>query len=79
MPLDNILVSDIMSRDLLILKEYQPIQEALAMMSAKGVRRAPIVDESNKLTGIVSLDDLILLIADEVESYGKLIKKQILL
>ena len=75
---NQMLVSDVMSSDLLVLKEYQTIQEALDMMSAKGVRRAPVVNESNNLTGIVSSDDLALLVADEIESYGKLIRKQVL-
>lgn len=69
--------SDIMSNDLLVLKEYQSIQEALDMMCAKGVRRAPIINEANTLTGIVSADDLALLISDEMESYGKMIRKQL--
>lgn len=70
--------SDIMEEDLLVLKEHQSIQEALDMMCAKGVRRAPIVNKANSLIGIVSSDDLALLIADEMESYGKLIRKQLL-
>lgn len=75
---DQMLLSDVMSRDLLILKEFQTIQEAFDMMCAKGVRRAPVVDELNNLTGIASSDDLVLLLADEIESYGKLIRKQVL-
>jgi CBS domain-containing protein len=77
-PPNQMFASDVMSSDLLVLREYQAIQEAFDMMCAKGVRRAPIVDELNKLTGIVSSDDLVLLVADEIESYGKLIRKQVL-
>lgn len=74
----QMLVSDVMSSDLLVLKEYQTVQEAIDMMSAKGVRRAPVVDEVNNLIGIISSDDLVLLVADESESYAKLIRKQML-
>src|SRR5690242_17221736 len=45
---DDLCVSDMMSEDLLVLKDYQSIQEALAMMCAKRVRRAPIVDSYEK-------------------------------
>lgn len=71
-------IGDAMSQDLLVLKEHQPIQEAIDMMCAKGVRRAPIVDNNNKIIGITSVDDLILLLVNELGSLGKLIGKQII-
>lgn len=70
-------VADVMNRDLLVLKNYRGIQEALDMMSAKGVRRAPIVNDANKIVGITSIDDLLILIADELGSLAKLVRKQI--
>lgn len=70
-------VADVMNRDLLVLKNYRGIQEALDMMSAKGVRRAPIVNDANKIVGIASIDDLLILIADELGSLAKLVRKQI--
>jgi len=73
----EMIASDMMSNDLLILKEYQNIQEAIDMMCARGVRRAPIVNVNNILIGLVSTDDLALLISDEMESYAKLIRKQL--
>ncbi len=74
----NILsASDVMSFDLLLLKEYQSSQEALAMMCAKGVRRAPIVNDANILVGVISIDDLALFMSEQMENYGKLIRKQL--
>ena len=70
-------IGDAISQDLLILQEHQHIQEAIDMMCAKKVRRAPIVGKDNKITGIVSVDDLILLFADELGSVAKLIRQQI--
>lgn len=69
--------ADIMSSDLLILKEYQDIQEAIDMMSAKNIRRAPIVDENNQLCGIVSVDDLIMQFAEGLQSIARIIYKQV--
>jgi CBS domain-containing protein len=46
-------------------------------MCAKGVRRAPIVNQDGKVVGIASVDDLILLLADELGSIAKIIHKQI--
>lgn len=71
------LISDVMSTDLLILKSYQGVSQSLDMMCAKGVRRAPIVDENNQLIGIATVDDLFVLISEEASSIAKLIRKQI--
>jgi CBS domain-containing protein len=73
----QICAGDAMSEDLLVLKSYQGIQEALDMMSAKGVRRAPIINDENKLVGIATVDDLFMLIAEEANSLAKLIRKQV--
>lgn len=71
-------IGDAMSQDLLILKDHQDIQEAVDMMCAKGVRRAPIINQQGKIIGIATVDDLILLLADELGGLAKLIRKQIL-
>lgn len=68
----------IMTSNILVLDEYTPIQQVLEMMSAKGVRRAPIINSYGILVGIISADDLAILIAEELETYGKLLRKQII-
>lgn len=73
----SITIGDAVSEELLILKEYQHFQEALEMMCARGVRRAPIVDQHGKIIGIATVDDLILLLTDELGSLAKLIRRQI--
>lgn len=73
----SLCVGDAMSEELLILKEHFGIREAVDLMCAKGIRRAPITNPDGKITGIVSIDDLILLLADELGSIAKLINKQI--
>ncbi|MCD6045246.1 MAG: histidine kinase [Gammaproteobacteria bacterium] len=72
----DVCVADLMSSNLLILEKHQSINECVEMMCAKGVRRAPIVDENNKLCGIATIDDLIILLADELSSLAKLVRKQ---
>jgi CBS domain-containing protein len=42
------------------------ILEATETMYEKGVRRLPVVDEAGKLAGIVTLDDLLVLLTDEL-------------
>lgn len=50
--------------------------EALEIMRAKGVRRLPVVDTDGRLVGIVSADDLLGLVADEVSSLARLVSRE---
>jgi Mg/Co/Ni transporter MgtE len=43
-------------------------------MSARGVRRAPVVDREGHLKGMVSVDDLVPLLARELAKVGALIR-----
>lgn len=72
----DIKVSDIMLSDLLTVKQDAGLFEAIEGMHAKGVRRLPVVDNSGGLIGILTLDDLIELLADEMTSLAKLVKRE---
>jgi len=69
-------VGEVMSSDLLLLAEDQGIARAIEAMRSKGVRRAPVVNEEGKLTGIVSVDDLLVLISHELSELAGLVQKQ---
>jgi CBS domain-containing protein len=45
-------------------------------MRRKGVRRLPVVDKSGALVGIITADDLIELIAEQLQDIAKLIGKE---
>jgi CBS domain-containing protein len=51
-------VSDIMSRDIVLLNEEDSIQDAAKLMKQKNLRRLMVVDRDNRLSGIVSVTDL---------------------
>jgi CBS domain-containing protein len=56
--------------------ETTPIETALSLMRSGSFRRVPVVDDDGKLVGIVSLDDALGLLAEEVASIGGLIERQ---
>ncbi len=58
-------------------KKGQGINEAMRAMTEKGVRRAPIIDEQNKVIGIITADDLVQLLASELKTLANLIHRQI--
>jgi CBS domain-containing protein len=53
-------VSEIMSPELAFCFEDQPAEEAAEVMKEHQVRRLPVLDQTGKLVGVVSLGDLAL-------------------
>ncbi len=70
----SITVSDIMLTELAMVKEDAGLFEAIEYMHSKAVRRLPVVDDKGGLLGILTLDDLIELLADEMAALSKLVK-----
>ena len=59
-------VGDVMTRDPLLADEGQSIETVLRHMREAGVRRVPVVDRSGALTGVLSIDDVLEQIADQL-------------
>jgi predicted transcriptional regulator len=70
------MAGDIMSRDLLIAREDDDLFEAFESMCMKGVRRVPVVNAEGMLTGILSVDDLLEVIVDEMKNLIHLFKHE---
>ncbi len=69
-------VADAMTPRPLTLRETCGIPEAIGQMNARGVRRAPVVSESGDLVGIVSFDDLLPAVAQQLNALARLIGDQ---
>lgn len=69
-------VGDIMVTSLAVVKEDAGVLEAIQLMTSKGVRRLPVVDDNGGLIGIVTLDDLLLLLAKEFGALSKLVARE---
>jgi CBS domain-containing protein len=67
-------VGSVMSSPVVSLREDDSFIEALDKMSARGVRRAPVLDPDGCLKGLVSVDDLVPLLARELAKIGALIR-----
>jgi CBS domain-containing protein len=68
------LVGSIMSHPVVTVREEDGFIQALDKMSARGVRRAPVVDGDGRLHGLISVDDLVPLLARELAKIGALIR-----
>lgn len=71
-----ITVGDIMQPVIFTIDENAGIFDAIRLMSDKGVRRLPVVKKDGSLTGIITLDDLLLLMSKEFCSFAKLLNKE---
>jgi CBS domain-containing protein len=69
-------VEDVMTSDLLTLTESCEVAEAIARMSEREVRRAPVVDRDGSLMGIISIDDLLPRLAADLGALAELIRFQ---
>lgn len=67
---------DIMSSDLITVRENEGVFQTVQLMRAKGARRAPVVNGEGALVGIVSVDDLVELLAEELSQLAKLIARE---
>jgi len=73
---DLLTVGDIMSRDLVTVRESEGVLEAMEIMRYKGVRRLPVVGAEGQLTGIISVDDLIDVVAEELGELTKVLARE---
>ena len=57
--LTYLLVSDLMTSNLITAEEHESIEAALMKMQEHGVRRLPVIDSEGALVGILTLDDIL--------------------
>ncbi len=69
-------VRDAMSAKPIFLSEARGIDQALDAMADLAVRRLPIVDDEQKLIGVVALDDLLMLLAKRLSRAAETIEKE---
>jgi CBS domain-containing protein len=73
---ESLKVGDIMGLDVATVRESEGLFEALRYMRDKGVRRMPVVDSAGGLVGILTLDDLLTLLAEEMTELAKLVSHE---
>ena len=65
-------VGDIMSDDLLTARDSDDVYETIEKMRLRGIRRVPVVDANGSLAGIVSADDLLEFLAEEMGELSRI-------
>jgi CBS domain-containing protein len=70
------LVEAVMTRDPTTIADDESIQVALPRMRRGGFRRLPVVDHGGSLIGLVSMDDILMLVSEELAHIGQLVKRE---
>ncbi len=74
--LNDIAVHDVMSSELISVKEDDYIIETIEQMRDKGIRRVPVVNQEGSLEGILAVDDTIELVAELLSNLVRLFKQE---
>jgi CBS domain-containing protein len=69
-------VGEVMTVHPKTVSEGTPIESALSLMRSGSFRRLPVVNDDGKLVGIVSLDDVLGLLAEEFALIGRLLERE---
>ena len=69
----DIEVRDVMSHDLVSARIDETIDEVVFRMRQSGVRRLPLLDRGGVLVGLVSMDDLHVLLAKELSTTAEVV------
>ena len=73
---DVIQVGDVMSQELLAVREDAGVAETAELMRLKGVRRLPVTDDAGALVGIIAADDLLMLLAEEMSALAMMVSRE---
>jgi CBS domain-containing protein len=72
-PLSAVSVGDVMSFELIIARESDDLFATVEHMRDKGIRRLPVVAENGSLVGILAVDDVLDLLAEQLNALVRLV------
>ena len=73
---DALEVAEVAGAELVLARESDGVAETIELMRAKGVRRVPIVDAGGSLVGIVTADDILDLLAEELTALARMVSRE---
>lgn len=74
--LPQLRVADIMSATLVTSPESENLCDSLDKMQSHGVRRLPVVNDRGGLEGLLTFDDVVELLSEELADLAKLVVKE---
>ena len=73
---DDLDVGDIVTHSAYVLREEDSLFDALEMMRSRAVRRVPVVNSDGALVGIITVDDVVGLLAEMLDELASVVERQ---
>jgi CBS domain-containing protein len=73
---ETLAVYEVMAPELIVVQETAGVSETIELMRARGVRRVPVVDARGALVGIVTADDFLDLLAEELGALARMVSRE---
>ncbi len=70
-------VGEVMRKNPTVIQEHAGILDAARLLGKKGVRRLPVVNTRSELVGIISLDDILVLLTSEMGHIGSALSQEL--
>ena len=74
--IEAITVGDVMSANLVTARADASLWDAMKLMRMHGVRRLPIITQEEKLVGIITIDDVMMVLASEFTELARVIPRE---
>jgi CBS domain-containing protein len=74
--IDSVTVGDVMSDQLVTVTDDASLSETVDVMRTHGIRRLPVIDRTGNLQGIITVDDILELMAEQVQKLAVLVKTE---
>lgn len=71
--MDSVTIEDVMSYKLIVAHENDDLMSTIKRMRVNGIRRIPIVSQSGGLVGILSIDDILDVITEQLMDIDQII------
>jgi len=71
--LNTVLISDFMTRNFLLADDDDDVLGTLKRMRYKGIRRIPVINQRHGLTGILSIDDILDSLVEQLNDIDQII------
>jgi CBS-domain-containing membrane protein len=69
-------IGDVMNADLVTVREEDSVTEVLRLMRERGVRRLPVLTAGGALAGIVTIDDLLDIVAEQLQELVRAVERE---
>jgi CBS domain-containing protein len=73
----DVLLGAVMSTHPAFLAKRRNLDEVISTMRQLGVRRLPVVDDAGNIDGILSLDDVLMLLARQLGEIGEAVRSEL--